>query len=67
MIVEHISYDQIEGEYDSTILTAEKKLNEHRQGFQGNQAYSSAHGNLNLPLLSKQNFQPMLRRISSVL
>ena len=24
MIVEHISYDQIEGEYDSTIFTAEK-------------------------------------------
>ena len=25
MIVEHISYDQIEGEYDSTIFTAEKR------------------------------------------
>lgn len=29
MIVEHISYDQIEGEYDSAIFTAEK----HSQGF----------------------------------
>ena len=26
MIVEHISYDQIEGEYDSTIFTAEKSI-----------------------------------------
>ncbi len=29
MVVEHISYDQIEGEYDSTIFTAEK----HSQSF----------------------------------
>jgi type III restriction enzyme len=33
MIVEHISYDQIEGEYDSTIFTAEKNSQSFEKAF----------------------------------
>lgn len=33
MIVEHISYDQIEGEYDSTIFTAEKNTQSFDKAF----------------------------------
>lgn len=33
MIVEHISYDQIEGEYDSTIFTAEKSTQSFEKAF----------------------------------
>ena len=33
MIVEHISYDQIEGEYDSTIFTAEKNAQSFEKAF----------------------------------
>ena len=33
MIVEHISYDQIEGEYDSTIFTAEKSTQSFDKAF----------------------------------
>ena len=33
MIVEHISYDTIEGEYDSTIFTAEKNTQSFDKAF----------------------------------
>ena len=38
MIVEHISYDQIEGEYDSTIFTAEKSAQTFDKAFRANKA-----------------------------
>lgn len=38
MIVEHISYDQIEGEYDSTIFTAEKSTQSFDKAFRANKA-----------------------------
>lgn len=38
MIVEHISYDQIEGEYDSSIFTAEKNSRSVDQAFVANKA-----------------------------
>lgn len=38
MIVEHISYDQIEGEYDSTIFTAEKSAQTFDKAFRATKA-----------------------------
>lgn len=38
MIVEHISYDQIEGEYDSTIFTAEKSTQTFDKAFRATKA-----------------------------
>ena len=38
MIVEHISYNQIEGEYDSTIFTAEKSAQTFDKAFRANKA-----------------------------
>lgn len=38
MIVEHISYDQLEGEYDSTIFTAEKSSQSFDKAFRANKA-----------------------------
>ena len=38
MIVEHISYNQIEGEYDSTIFTAEKSTQTFDKAFRANKA-----------------------------
>lgn len=38
MIVEHISYDQIEGSYDSTIFTAEKSSQTFDKAFRANKA-----------------------------
>ena len=38
MIVEHISYNQIEGEYDSTIFTAEKSSQSFDKAFRANKA-----------------------------
>lgn len=38
MIVEHISYDQIEGDYDSTIFTAEKSSQSFDKAFRANKA-----------------------------
>ena len=38
MIVEHISYNQIEGEYDSTIFTAEKGSQAFDKAFRANKA-----------------------------
>ena len=38
MIVEHISYDQIDGEYDSTIFTAEKSAQTFDKAFRANKA-----------------------------
>lgn len=38
MIVEHISYDQLEGEYDSTIFTAEKSSQGFDKAFRANKA-----------------------------
>jgi len=38
MIVEHISYDQLEGEYDSTIFTAEKNSQGYDKAFRANKA-----------------------------
>ncbi|WP_313151677.1 type III restriction-modification system endonuclease [Lacrimispora sp.] len=38
MIVEHISYDQIDGEYDSTIFTAEKSSQSFDKAFRANKA-----------------------------
>ncbi len=38
MIVEHISYNQIEGEYDSTIFTVEKSAQTFDKAFRANKA-----------------------------
>ena len=38
MIVEHISYDQLEGGYDSTIFTAEKSSQTFDKAFRANKA-----------------------------
>lgn len=38
MIVEHISYDRIDGEYDSTIFTAEKSSQSFDKAFKANKA-----------------------------
>ena len=38
MIVEHITYDQIEGEYDSSIFTAEKNNQSFDKAFKANKA-----------------------------
>ena len=38
MIVEHISYDEIEGEYDSTIFTAEKTSQDFDKAFKAEKA-----------------------------
>ncbi len=38
MIVEHISYDQIEGQYDSTIFTAEKSSHDFDKAFRAQKA-----------------------------
>ena len=38
MIVEHISYDQLEGEYESTIFTAEKSSQGFDKAFRANKA-----------------------------
>ncbi|MGF7002563.1 type III restriction enzyme [Lachnospiraceae bacterium PFB1-21] len=38
MIVEHISYDQLEGEYDSSIFTAEKSAQGFDKAFRANKA-----------------------------
>lgn len=38
MIVEHISYNQLEGEYDSTIFTAEKSFQSIDKAFRANKA-----------------------------
>ena len=38
MIVEHISYNQIDGEYDSTIFTAEKNSKSFDKAFKANKA-----------------------------
>ncbi|MDD4593426.1 MAG: restriction endonuclease subunit R, partial [Parabacteroides sp.] len=38
MIVEHISYDQLEGQYDSTIFTAEKSSQGFDKAFRANKA-----------------------------
>ncbi|MBE6997531.1 MAG: restriction endonuclease subunit R, partial [Ruminococcaceae bacterium] len=38
MIVEHITYDQIEGEYDSTIFTAEKNNQSFDKAFRATKA-----------------------------
>ncbi|MDL2289132.1 DEAD/DEAH box helicase family protein [Clostridia bacterium OttesenSCG-928-F22] len=38
MIVEHISYDQIDGEYDSAIFTAEKSSQSFDKAFRANKA-----------------------------
>ncbi len=38
MVVEHISYDTIEGEYDSSIFTAEKKAQSYEKVFPANKA-----------------------------
>ena len=38
MIVEHISYDRVGGEYDSTIFTAEKSTQSYDKAFRANKA-----------------------------
>ena len=38
MIVEHISYNQIEGDYDSTIFTADKSAKSFNKAFRANKA-----------------------------
>lgn len=38
MIIEHISYNQLEGSYDSTIFTAEKSFNTFDKAFRANKA-----------------------------
>ena len=40
MIVEHISYDTIEGEYDSTIFTAEKNTQSFDNGIPCKESHS---------------------------